>query len=54
MVNDWGAVCGMDTTASELRVIEQIFKLTSPNDSIGIQSLAQDLQLRSSMIDTLT
>lgn len=54
VVNDWGAVCGMDTTASELRVIEQIFKLTSPNDSIGIQSLAQDLQLRSSMIDTLT
>ena len=27
VVNDWGAVCGMDTTASELRVVQQVFKM---------------------------
>lgn len=30
VVNDWGAVCGMDTTAAELRVIQQIFKMEPP------------------------
>lgn len=53
-MNDWGAVCGMDTTAAELRVIEQIFKLSGPGLGVGAQSLANDLQLRSSMIDALT
>lgn len=27
VANDWGAVCGMDTTASELRVIQKVFNL---------------------------
>lgn len=31
VVNDWGAVCGMDTTAAELRVIHQIFKMELPS-----------------------
>lgn len=44
----------MDTTAAELRVIEQIFKLSGTGESRDAKSLAQDLQLRSSMIDTLT
>lgn len=54
VVNDWGAVCGRDTTAAELRVIEQIFKVSGSSLSSGPQSLAHDLQLKSSIIDALT
>jgi hypothetical protein len=47
VVNDWISFCGMDTTATELSVIESIFKL---NDAHGPSAVANEM--RDSLIDT--
>ncbi|XP_059153353.1 LOW QUALITY PROTEIN: eukaryotic translation initiation factor 6-like [Physella acuta] len=48
VVNDWMAICGHDTTSTEVSVIENVFKL-SDHEPLQIQT-----QMRDSLIDTLS
>ncbi|XP_026192802.1 eukaryotic translation initiation factor 6 [Cyclospora cayetanensis] len=52
MVNDWTGFCGMETTATELAVVERIFQLA--NSEQQQVSLRDDLKLRTSLVDFLS
>eukprot|EP00586_Coscinodiscus_wailesii_P020643 CAMPEP_0172514938 /NCGR_PEP_ID=MMETSP1066-20121228/263989_1 /TAXON_ID=671091 /ORGANISM="Coscinodiscus wailesii, Strain CCMP2513" /LENGTH=246 /DNA_ID=CAMNT_0013295807 /DNA_START=137 /DNA_END=877 /DNA_ORIENTATION=+ len=49
VANDWTAFCGLDTTSTEISVIESIFKLGAKQTSSTIVN-----SMRSSLIDHLT
>ena len=48
VVNDWTAFCGLDTTSTEISVVEGIFKLNGATS----QRILKDM--RSTLIDSLT
>lgn len=49
VVNDWLAVCGLDTTATEISVVENIFRLGSGHPSVISNEMRASLVERSEL-----
>lgn len=56
IVNDWSAFVGLDTTSTEISVIENIFRLSGANGQGGQMGQQSNIvtNMRSSLIDQLS
>lgn len=54
IVNDWTAFCGLDTTGTEISVLESIFKLSTRKSGNDVQQNSILADMRSSLIDQLS
>jgi translation initiation factor 6 len=52
VANDWSAFCGLDTTGTEISVVESIFKLSGRGKQHQMSSIVTTM--RSSLIDQLS
>lgn len=43
VVNDWSALCGMDTTSTEISVLESVFKLNEAQPSAIATTMRETL-----------
>lgn len=60
VANDWSAFCGLDTTSTELSVVESVFKLDQQSINLNNSNIVKNASdvvsndLRNSLIDTMT